>query len=57
MPPDPARDQRREVFIARQCAALKELGLPEAMLAREEALLRGGLAAGRVFAALLDRPT
>jgi hypothetical protein len=54
--PDPGPDPRHDAFIARQRAALKELGLPEAMLAREEALLRGGLAAGRVFAALLDRP-
>jgi hypothetical protein len=47
--PDP-----RETFIARQIAGLRELGVPEEMLAREEALLRGGLAAGRAFAALLD---
>ena len=55
MPPEPD-PQRREAFIARQLAALRDLGLPEAALARAEALLRGGLAAGRVFAALLDFP-
>ena len=53
--PDP-----REAFISRQIAGLRELGVPEEMLAREEALLRGGLAAGRVFAnlwaALPDTP-
>ncbi len=47
-------DHRRETFITRQLAALRDLGLPPAILAREEALLRGGLAAGRVFAALLQ---
>ena len=35
--PDPGPDPRHDAFIARQRAALKELGLPEAMLAREEA--------------------
>jgi hypothetical protein len=48
-------DQRREAFIARQLAALREIGLPPQSLAREEALLRGGLVAGRAFAALLDK--
>jgi hypothetical protein len=42
----------REAFIARQIAGLRELGVPEETLAREEALLRGGLAASRVFANL-----
>ena len=46
-------DARREAFITRQLAALRDLGLPPALLAREEALLRGGLAAGGAFAALL----
>ncbi len=46
-------DARREAFITSQLAALRDLGLPPAMLAREEALLRGGLAAGGAFAALL----
>jgi hypothetical protein len=52
MPQTP--EQRREAFIASQLAALRDLGLPPAILAREEALLRGGLAAGRAFAALLQ---
>jgi hypothetical protein len=46
-------DQRREAFITNQLAALRDMGLPPAILAREEALLRGGLMAGRAFAALL----
>lgn len=54
MPPQPdPRDQRREAFIARQIAALRELGFSDAALAREEALLRGGLVGAQVFAALL----
>jgi hypothetical protein len=49
-----AQSRRREEFITSQLAALRDLGLPQAMLAREEALLRGGLAAGQVFARLLE---
>jgi hypothetical protein len=50
------RTQWRERFITRQLAGLRELGLSEAALAREEALLRGGFAAGAVFAGAPDRP-
>jgi hypothetical protein len=48
------QSRRREALIASQLAALRDLGLPQAMLAREEALLRGGLAAGQAFAKLLE---
>jgi hypothetical protein len=36
-------DVRREAFITRQLAALRDLSLPPFLLAREEALLRGGM--------------
>lgn len=53
--PSPATDtiraRWREDFIRRQLAALKELGLSESALAREEALLRGGFAAKALFTA------
>jgi hypothetical protein len=45
----------RERFIQRQLAGLAELGLSKDALAREEALLRGGFAAGKAFAGLPDR--
>jgi hypothetical protein len=54
--PDTA-DPRREAFITRQLAALRDLGLPPAILAQEKALLRGGVAAGGAFAALLAPKT
>lgn len=44
----PTRAQWRENFIQKQLAGLKALGLSDAALAREEALLRGGFAAGTV---------
>ncbi len=43
-----------DAFIARHLAALRDLGLCEAALVREEALLRGGFAARQAFAGLLD---
>ena len=49
------RRQRREDFIARQLAGLRALGLSEAALAREDALLRGGLAGTDILARLLER--
>ena len=48
-------EARAERFIARQLCALRELGLNPAALAREEALLRGGLKTGALLAGLLDR--
>jgi hypothetical protein len=56
-PPDASRRLRaewRERFIRRQLDALGELGLSQEALAREEALLRGGFAAGAVFSAAPD---
>lgn len=49
------RRQRREDFIARQLAGLRALGVCDAALAREEALLRGGLAGSDILARLLER--
>ncbi len=49
------RRQRREDFIACQLAGLRALGLSEAALAREDALLRGGLAGTDILARLLER--
>jgi hypothetical protein len=54
--PAPRPDASRENFIARQLNGLRDLGLGDALLAREEALLRGGLAAGKILARLLDLP-
>lgn len=51
-----SRAEWRENFIRRQLAALRDLGLSPEALAREEALLRGGLAVRVAFAALPDRP-
>ena len=53
----PDTDARRDAFISRQLAARRDLGLPPAILAQEEALLRGGVAAGGAFAALLAPKT
>jgi hypothetical protein len=52
---DTVRAEWRERFIQRQIAGLRGLGLSPAALAREEALLRGGFAAGAVFSGLPDR--
>ena len=41
----PRYRQWREDFIRRQLQGLAGLGLPQEALAREEALLRGGMAA------------
>ena len=49
-------DARREAFITRQLAALRDLGLPPALLAREEALLRGGLAEASLALSSLHLP-
>jgi hypothetical protein len=46
----------REGFIQRQIAALAALGLSQAALAREEALLRGGFAASALFGIAADDP-
>jgi hypothetical protein len=48
------QSQAKEAFIARQIAGLRELGLPEESLAREEKALRSGFATSDAFAALLD---
>jgi hypothetical protein len=45
-PPSAARAAWRENFIRRQLAGLRALGLSDETLRREEALLRGGFAAG-----------
>jgi len=50
----PAEPVSSETFIARQIAGLRELGLPQEMLAREEKALRSGFATSDAFAALLE---
>jgi len=45
-----------DTFIARQLAGLRELGLSEEALQREEALLRSGFLFVRLFKNLLSDP-
>ena len=49
-------DDAADCFIARQLAALKELGLDDEALAREEAMLRQGFAQAGWLQALAHTP-